>query len=194
MNLHPFHPSGFAAALSLVFASGLASLTSVSVQAENVAEAVEISVFDKGTMEVPAEFKQVQPKSRIIQHEFEVKAKSGEETARLTMMAASGGIDANIQRWKSQFGGDAKKVGETKKFKSGAFDCHVIDVTGSYAERMGGGPFFGGKTVQRENYAMLGAILASEDGRTFFVKLIGPADVVKPNQETFVEMIKSVED
>ncbi|MEM9367255.1 MAG: hypothetical protein AAGD07_14785 [Planctomycetota bacterium] len=165
------------------------------VQAETDAKAAaQIPVFDKGTMEVPAAFKQVAPKSRIIQHEFEVKAESGEGTARLTMMAASGGIEANIQRWKGQFGGDAKKVGETKKFQSGPFDCYVIDVTGSYAERMGGGPFFGGKTVQRENYAMLGAILATEDGRTFFVKLIGPADAVKPNEEAFVEMIKSVDD
>ena len=56
----------------------------------------------------------------------------------------------------------------------------------------GGGPSFGGKTVQRENYAMAGAILVSQDGLMYFAKMIGPAEVVKGNREKFVKMIKSV--
>ena len=58
---------------------------------------------------------------------------------------------------------------------------------------MGGGPFFGGKTVERENYAMAGAIIVHPEGRKYFVKMVGPAEVVNENREAFVEMIKSID-
>ena len=57
---------------------------------------------------------------------------------------------------------------------------------------MGGGPFAGGKVINRENYAMAGAILVHPEGRKYFVKMIGPAAVVKANRKSFVSMIKSI--
>ena len=46
----------------------------------------------------------------------------------------------------------------------------------------------------RFDYAMTGAILVHPEGRKFFVKMIGPADVVKANRKAFVEMIKTIGD
>ena len=157
---------------------------------EQAAEPVKVDVLGKGKMSVPEAFKPTKPASGIIEHEFKVG--EGDDTARLTMMRAGGGIDANIKRWKGQFSGGAAEDQKTEKMKAGPFEVHLVDVSGKYAERMGGGPFFGGKVVQRENYAMAGAILASPDGATYFVKMIGPAEVVKSNREKFVDMIKSV--
>lgn len=175
------------------------SVLSISLFSANVGsafgeEAVEktesVSVFDKSELKVPAAFKRTEPASRIIQHEFKVG--EGDATARLTMMPAGGGVEANIKRWKGQFAGGDEAAQKSEKIKVGEWEVHLVDVSGSYAERMGGGPFFGGKTVQRENYAMAGAIIVAPDARLFFVKMIGPAEVVKANRETFVTMIKSV--
>ncbi len=156
---------------------------------------VSVSVFGAGTLEVPASFKRVAPKSSIIEHEFQAKTGEGKEgeTARVTLMAAGGDVKANIQRWKGQFAGGDAKDQKVEEMKVGNWQVYLVDVSGSFAERMGGGPFAGGKVVNRENYAMAGAILVHPEGRKYFVKMIGPSKVVKENRKSFVSMIKSVE-
>ena len=155
---------------------------------------VSVSVFGDGDLKVPADFKRVAPQSPIIAHEFQAKVGDGKdgETARVTMMAAGGDVTANIDRWKGQFAGGDAKDQKTEEMKVGKWQVYVVDVTGNYAERMGVGPFAGGKLVNHENYAMAGAILVQPEGQKFFVKMIGPADVVKANREAFVTMIKSI--
>ncbi|MEM1068713.1 MAG: hypothetical protein AAGG48_29750 [Planctomycetota bacterium] len=175
-------------------ACSLAVLGSVSfATAEDEAKSEEVAVFG-AKITVPADFKRVAPKSRILEHEFEAKAGDGEEkkTARLTMMAAGGDVAANIQRWKGQFvGGDPDKQ-KVEEMKVGDWTVHVVDVSGNYAERMGGGPFAGGKVVNRSDYAMAGAILVQPTGRKYFLKMIGPAVVIKENRDAFVKMVKSL--
>ncbi len=154
------------------------------------AKAETISVLGKAEMKVPAEFKRGKRANRIIAHEFQVG--ETEPKTRLTMMGASGGVEANIKRWKGQFSGGDADAQKTEKISVGKWAVHLVDVSGSYYETMGGGPFSGGKRVLRENYAMAGAILAEPEGGLYFVKMIGPADTVKKNRKKFVEMIKSV--
>ncbi len=177
------------AALVLVPCGNVAADDAASATAE---KAETISVFDLATMTVPAEFKRVERKSRIIEHEFQATSKKVDVPARLTMMGASGGVAANIKRWEGQFSGGDPEAQKTKEMKIGDWSVHIVDVSGTYSERMGG-PFAGGKVVQRENYAMAGAILAEPKGRTYFVKMIGPADVIQDNREAFVKMIQSIE-
>ncbi|MCO8124598.1 hypothetical protein NHH03_22865 [Stieleria sp. TO1_6] len=153
-------------------------------------KATVIKFLGTGEMTVPAEFKPTEPASRILQYEFKVG--EGDSTARLTMMPAGGGVEPNIKRWKGQFSGGDEAAQKTETIKADPWEIHLVDVSGSFAERMGGGPFAGGKMVQREDYAMAGAILAEPQGRLYFVKMIGPAEVVKANREKFVKMIKSV--
>ncbi|QDT09175.1 hypothetical protein [Planctomycetes bacterium K23_9] len=154
-----------------------------------------INVFGEGTLSVPADFQRTKPKSSIIQHEFVAKAGEGDDakTARVTMMGASGGVEANITRWKGQFAGGKEEDQKTEAMELGDWKVHLVDVNGTYAESMRGGPFAPGKTVKRENYAMAGAIIAHKQGRTFFVKMIGPQEVITKNRKAFVKMIKSIE-
>jgi hypothetical protein len=173
--------------VACVFLSGSPAVA----DANDVAKKESISVFGEANLSVPTEFKRVQPKSGMIAHEFQ--ATKDDATARVTMMRAGGGVDANIKRWQGQFTGGDKDAQETEEMKLGKWNVHIVDVSGSYAERMGGGPFAGGKVVNRENYAMTGAILVHPEGREFFVKMIGPQEVVKANRKAFVEMIKSIE-
>ena len=177
--------------LIAVVPAGLVSSSRQCMAAET-AEATSVDVMGEAEMEVPGEFKKVDPKSRIIEHEFEASA--DDKTARVTMMAAGGDVAANISRWKGQFsGGDKEKI-KSEEMKVGDWTVHMVDVNGTYAESMGGGPFFGGKKVQRPDYAMLGAILVHPEGRKYFVKMVGPGSVVEGNRERFVEMIRSIED
>lgn len=154
-----------------------------------------ISVFGAGNLVVPAEFKRVAPQSSIVAHEFHAslgEEKKEGEVARVTMMAAGGDVAANIDRWKGQFAGGDPKDQKTEEMKIGNWQVYIVDVTGSYAERMGGGPFAGGKLVNHENYAMTGAILVHPEGQKYFVKMVGPSEIVKANRKPFVSMIKSI--
>ncbi|WP_153557179.1 hypothetical protein [Roseimaritima sediminicola] len=160
--------------------------------AATAAQGKTIEVFDVGTITTPGQWKSVRPKVNIIQHEFAATSKEVDVPARVTMMAASGSVDANIDRWKGQFsiaGEDAVKQ-ETKKLDG--VTLHLVELDGTYSERMGG-PFAGGRVVKREDYAMNGAILVDEKGRKFFIKMIGPAKVVKANREAFAKMVKGFE-
>ena len=153
----------------------------------------EVDVLGVGKLMVPAEFKPATRKSRIIEHEFAVVEGDGEDapTARLTMMRSGGGVAANLDRWKGQFSGDKKKVGETEVTETGKLTVHTIKINGSFMETMGGGPFSGGKKVKREDYAMLGAILVEPKGTQYYVKMIGPASVIEANEKAFKKMVNS---
>ncbi|WP_146390673.1 gluconolactonase [Allorhodopirellula solitaria] len=165
-----------------------------------------IQIFgDAGTLVVPADFKKAKKANNIIDHEFSASAGEGEDvkTARLTMMPASGGVDANIDRWIGQFSGTSKKVKPTQETESGKWNVYVVEISGDFAERMGGGPFAGGRFVKRSDYAMIGAILVEPDQdspgqpefahhRQYFVKMIGPAPVIAAHGKAFKKMVHSV--
>jgi len=171
-----------------------------TVVAEKV---VSVDVLGTGKLKVPAEFKPVKPKSRIVQYEFEARVEKGAEKddeagiARVTMMQAGGDVKANVRRWKGQFAGGDKAANKSEEISVGKWTVHIIDLNGSFGERVGGGPFAGGKVVQREKYAMTGVILVPKNGNPqgpkFFVKMIGPADVVKANRERLIQMVKKMD-
>jgi hypothetical protein len=177
---------------SLLSAVALVSIISFSsVQAEDVVAAKSVTVFDEATLSVPPAFKPTEPKSSIIEHEFVVSGE-GDATARMTMMASGGGIQPNIDRWKSQFIGGKAEDQKTELVKVGKWNVHVVDLNGTYKESMGGGPFAPGKIVERADYSMLGAILEHPEGRTYFVKLTGPQSIVKANRDAFIDMVKGL--
>jgi hypothetical protein len=190
-------PNSVLIAAALI-ASSIGVASSLAQDAD-VEKEVVIDVFAAGKLKVPTAFRQVQPQSRIVQYEFQAAAGEGDKaaTARVTMMRAGGDVKANVRRWKGQFAGGDKAANKTEKLSVGKWTVHIVDLNGSYAERMGGGPFAGGKVVQRENYAMTGAIIIPPDvpaeGPSFFIKMIGPSTVVKANRERLIEMIKGID-
>ncbi len=184
----------FAALFSLsVLGSFATADEAATAQMKNGASTVD--VFGAGELKVPESFRRIEPQSPIIEHEFQITQGEGGDapTARVTMMAAGGDIKANIDRWKGQFAGGNKEANKTETMKVGSWEVHLVDLNGSFGEMMGGGPFSGGKVVQRKGYAMIAAILVDPNGRKFFVKMIGPEDLVTANRESFVKMIKSIE-
>ncbi len=163
-------------------------------------EPTKIELSDgKLIMTAPAAWKKMQPKSSIVQYEFSAPAdaKADAETARITLMQAGGSIDANIERWYGQFeqpdGKSTKDKSKTEKFEVDGQTVHWVDIPGNFKETMGGGPFSGGKTVVREDYRMLGAIIVTTDQTQYFIKLTGPKDVVEKLSDGFKKSLKELE-
>ncbi|QDV13013.1 hypothetical protein CA51_28990 [Rosistilla oblonga] len=146
-------------------------------------------------METPEAWKSVQPRSRIVEKEYSISKEGVEGSARLTMMAAGGDIKANIDRWIGQFtaadGGSAKGSAKQEKLDVAGNEVHLIELQGTFKESMGGGPFAPGKTVKREDYEMLGAIVVN-DGRKFFIKMTGPKAIVEDQKAAFKAMLKGI--
>lgn len=148
----------------------------------------------KLTFAAPEGWVKKEPRSRIIEVEYEVPAVKGDEApGRLTVMGAGGAIDANIERWVGQFeqpGGEATKA-KTEKLKVGDAEVHLVDLSGTYKDAPAG-PFAGGKTVLRENYRMLGAIVATKDAGNYFLKLYGPKATITQNEKAFRSLVEGM--
>lgn len=159
------------------------------------------TIADGGaSLEAPAGWRRVQPKSNIVETEFAIpsdgKGPDGEPLppGRMTVMGAGGSVDANIERWYGQFvqpdGGSTKDKAATKKLTVAGRDVTLVDIAGTYKDSPGG-PFAGGKTVERPEYRMLAAIVEGPDGN-YFLKFYGPAATVQKHADGFRRMIEGM--
>ena len=176
----------------ILFALALASFCSI-------ASAQEKFTVSEGKIEfkAPAGWAKKTPKSRIIEVEYEIPAAKGDELAgRLTVMGAGGSIEANIDRWIGQFvqpgGGDSKDKAKIEKLKVSGQDVQMVDISGTYKDSPGG-PLAGGKTVDRENYRMIAAIVQTKSEGNYFLKFYGPKATVTENEKAFRDLVDSMQ-
>ena len=178
---------------SFVFASLALLLAAPALAEDKPAEKTFTVGEGKVTFTAAEGWKKVQPKSRIIEAEFEVPAAKGDETpGRLTAMGAGGDVEANVARWAGQFvapgGGEVKP--QIDKLTVDGSEVHIVSLAGTYKDTPGG-PFAGGKTVMREDYQMLGAICVTKAGN-YFLKLYGPKATISENEKAFRAMVESM--
>jgi hypothetical protein len=153
------------------------------------------------SLEAPEGFVRVRPSSGMVETEFGIpsdgKGEDGAELppGRMTVMGAGGSIQANIDRWCGQFtqpdGGDTKDKTVTKTFKVAGANVTMVDIQGTYLDQPGG-PFAGGKTIQRPGYRMLAGIVETPDAGNYFLKFYGPAVTVEKHAEGFAKMLQSM--
>ena len=141
---------------------------------------------------VPEAWKPKQPRSRIIAYEFSVKPAEGDrQPGRITIMAAGGSVEQNLERWYSQFtqpdGRPTKEVAKVEKRKIAGQPVYLVDISGTYLDRPR--PF--GPGVERKNYRMLAAIIVTREGQ-IFVKFYGPQRTVAEQAEAFRRAIESL--
>jgi hypothetical protein len=96
-----------------------------------------------------------------------------------------GGIQANIDRWESQFQGSISKTG---KRTIHGLAVTTIDVSGNYKGMTGPGS---GGGAPKPGFRMLGAIVENPAGNVFF-KFTGPAKTIAANETKFNQMLDSV--
>jgi hypothetical protein len=148
------------------------------------------------TLQAPEKWNRQEPKSNIIEHEFAIEGEKGQAAGRMTISAAGGTIQQNIDRWIGQFAGpDGKKSREKPKIEKkelAGLEVHLVDLSGTYLDSAGG-PFARGKVVERKNYRMLAAIVPGGTSiGNYFIKFYGPAELVKENEKAFHSMIDSL--
>jgi hypothetical protein len=97
----------------------------------------------------------------------------------------AGGVDANLQRWASQFEGGPEPIVEERMV--GQMVVHTFDGRGSYDSGMAMG---GGQPLADQR--MLGAIAEAEVG-AFFFRVVGPARAVEAQEEAFWAFVGSLE-
>ncbi len=185
MNISKFARGSFACSiLTLVIAT-------TSVQAEAPAEKVALGT--SLSMTPPAEWESVPPKSGMVQSEFRAPKDKKEDTARVTVMSASGGIDANIDRWIGQFDGAKKEEAKIEKMDVAGATVHMVDIAGTFKDSMGGGPFAPGPMKKRENYRMIGAIVETKNDGLIFIKMTGPKTTVEALADGFKKSLTNLE-
>lgn len=160
------------------------SLTSlVSVYAEGAKFTVSGFNFT-----APDGWKQVEPKSAVRKAQLEVPGQDGGKPAEVTFFFFGGGqggdVPANVQRWIAQFSGgkEVQKVEEQ--------DLNGTKVTFVSTEGTLKASPFAGIPEDMPDAALQGAILEHADGPVF-IKMTGPAALVKGSKEKFVQLVKS---
>jgi len=192
--------AGRVATAVIAVAFGLIAVPARSQPA--VAESATVFTIADGaiSLEAPAGWQRVQPKSGIVETEFAIPSEgAGVDGAvlapgRMTVMGAGGSVEANIERWYGQFaqpdGSSTKDKATTKKLKVAGRDVTIVDVAGTYKDSPGG-PFAGGKTIERPGYRMLAAIVEGPGG-SYFLKFYGPAATVEKHADGFRKMVEGM--
>lgn len=137
----------------------------------------------------PGAWKQQQPKSGIVMYEFSSPATEGDKAdGRMTVMAAGGSVDANVDRWYGQFsqpdGGNTRERAKVEKRTIAGREVHLVDISGTYRDQLGG-------NTELPNYRMLAAIVVTPEAN-FFIKYYGPRKTITANEKPFTQMVESL--
>lgn len=103
----------------------------------------------------------------------------------------AGGTQANIDRWFGQFKETKDKLNaKVEEATAGKHKVTFVQAEGTYMSGMIG---TGHPSVAQPGSMLQGAILESAQGNVF-IKMTGPAKLVKASQDTFRKMIRSATD
>jgi len=95
-----------------------------------------------------------------------------------------GDVKSNVERWAGQFTGEEdKSVMATQDF--GTNKVTLVKAQGAFNSGMPGGP-----TTPQANYALLGAIIETAQGKVF-IKMTGPKAVITGCETDFLSLVKS---
>ena len=123
---------------------------------------------------------------RAAQLKVEEDGKNAEVIFFVFPAGVGGGVQANIDRWFGMFEEGKDKINaKTEKVSKPKGEITYAQAEGTYLSGMPGGP----KTPQPGSM-LLGAILETKDSNVF-VRMTGPAELVKKHQKEFRSMIES---
>ena len=103
-----------------------------------------------------------------------------------------GGVDANLERWCTQFaqtdGRDSKELLVRSERRVADMVVHEVALSCTFVAETAPGS---GERVNKPGFAMQAAILESDHG-AYYVKLVGPAATVAQHAAAFRELVSGV--
>jgi hypothetical protein len=146
------------------------------------------------TFQAPAGWKLTTPTSAMRKAQFEIEPAKGDKTttelAVFALPGGAGGIDANVERWRSQFkdkDGNTPKA-EVTKVKGQNTDVTRVEISGHWFP-----PAFPGqpRLPDLPDARLLGAIvLTSETG--YYLRMVGPEKTVASVRADFEKLATSI--
>jgi hypothetical protein len=126
--------------------------------------------------------------------DFDLPAAAGQEAELIVYYFGEGGAGStqdNLDRWLGQFtqpdGKPSKDVAKVEKTKLAGQEATIVAVSGHFASMA----MPGGSAVDKQDQAMLAAIVASPSGPYYF-KLVGAKKTVDTNAAKFRAMLTSL--
>ncbi len=136
----------------------------------------------------PDGWKSIQPTSPMRKAQLQIPGKNGSKPADVTFFffgeGNGGGVEPNVQRWLGQIAGKP----DSNKIEAQEFDG--VKVTLVSAEGTLKAAPMAGIPEELPDAALLGAIVEHPEGAVF-IKMTGPAALVKESREKFLGLIKS---
>jgi hypothetical protein len=154
-----------------------------AVASANAAATSQQLKFDGIEFTAPADWNQVSippEKKGFIDAQLMIPA-GGDELA-LTLSSIGGGIDANVERWKTQFEMDGGSKPIIEPIDIGGRKGTWVDLAGTFQSSIGGKP------GPHPNSRMLGVGIPAEP-RDFYLKVTGPAEAVEKVREPLREFV-----
>ena len=152
----------------------------------------EHATFPAGdfTFTRPAKWEWVESTSAMRKAQLKITDEATKTSAGVTFYhfgaMGAGGVQANVDRWLKQFVEPTNQINaKVENTTVGKTKVTYVSAEGTFKDGMPGGD-----TTQKPGFALLGAILESEDGDVF-VKMTGPKDLVKSSTADFKKMVES---
>jgi hypothetical protein len=146
------------------------------------------------SFEAPKTWKSSPPRSTMRAAQLSVDpAKGDSEPAELVVFVfpgSAGTVEANIERWRSQFedkdGKTPKAVTEKRKGKNA--DVTFVEIAGRYVAPLQPGS---SEKNNKPDFRLLGAIVETSQF-AYFLKMVGPDKTMKSAKPAFDELIASI--
>jgi hypothetical protein len=128
---------------------------------------------------------EVQPGMRAAQLEIKGQGEEKAEVIFFNIPGGGGGVQANVDRWLGMFQEGKDKIGaRTEKVAKGKGTIHYVQAEGTYLSGMPGGA-----KTPKPGYMLQGAIIEAPTGNVF-IRMTGPAGLVKSSQSDFKKMVE----
>lgn len=144
--------------------------------------------------EAPQEWVAEDPSSNMRLAQFRIPAPDGTRNGDAELVVyyfgpgQGGSIDANLQRWASQFSApDGTPVEPVITSLSGSLAATLVELRGHYARGVGMGPT-GDALPDR---MLLAGIVETPEGN-LYPQLHGPADLVAAQRDAFVDFVEGI--
>lgn len=145
------------------------------------------------SVQVPDTWVQQQPENTMRLAQFQIRGALGQEPANVVAFyfgkGGGGSVEANIQRWESQFTApDGKPVkAAQRKAKAGKMPVIWAELNGSYARGVG----MGQESAAKPNQTLLAAVVETPQGNITF-HLYGPKASVDSARKAFEAMVNGL--